>query len=62
MNKINRHVAKILSVERRIRGIERYEHFKNGGTLSSWRGIHTVTPDRKKTSNKKSCRNNQDDK
>lgn len=61
MNKITKHVMSVLNMERRIRGIERFEHFKHGGTLSAWRGIHTVIPDRKKSSSKKACRGQKDD-
>jgi len=44
----------------RIRGIERKEHFEEGGSLVQWRGgTRTVTTDRKKQRNKKACRGNQ---
>ena len=40
-----------------IRGLERKEHFANGGDLVSWRGeTRTVTIDRKKKRNKRACR------
>jgi len=40
-----------------IRGIERKEHFENGGSLVSWRGgTRTVTTDRKKQRDKRKCR------
>ena len=40
-----------------IRGVERKQHFENGGDLVSWRGgTRTVTIDRKKKQNKKACR------
>ena len=49
--------AKQLELLARIRGEERKQHFANGGTLHDWRGgLHTVTTDKKKRSNKKACR------
>jgi len=38
------------------RGIDRKEHFEGGGTLSSWRGIHQVTTDRRRESSRRACR------
>jgi len=41
----------------RARGIERQNHFANGGSLVDWRGgTNTVTVDRKKKQNKQACR------
>ena len=52
--------AKQLEQLARIRGQERKEHFKSGGTLVEWRGgTRTVTTDRKKQRNKRACRGNQ---
>ena len=39
-----------------VRGMDRAEHFANGGDLASWRGVHTVWKDRKKESNRRGCR------
>ena len=40
-----------------IRGVERKQHFEEGGDLVSWRGgTRTVTVDRKKQRNKRACR------
>ena len=40
-----------------VRGVEREQHFENGGDLVSWRGgTRTVTVDRKKQNNKRRCR------
>ena len=32
----------LLNRSKAIRGLEREEHFKNGGTLTSWRGVHKI--------------------
>ena len=46
-----------LKALRAIRGLDRDEHFANGGTLVDWRGgTRTVTVDRKKQRNKRACR------
>ncbi|MAG24921.1 hypothetical protein CMI47_05010 [Candidatus Pacearchaeota archaeon] len=46
-----------LKVLKRIRGLEREQHFKNGGTLVQWRGgTRTITVDRKKRRDKRACR------
>ena len=40
-----------------VRGIDRKNHFENGGDLVSWRGgTRTVQVDRKKQRNKRRCR------
>ncbi len=40
-----------------VRGLERKEHFANGGDLVTWRGgTRTVRVDRKKQQNKRACR------
>ena len=39
---------RILKDSASIRGIDRDEFFKNGGTLSQWRGIHAVHTSRAK--------------
>lgn len=39
------------------RGVEREQHFANGGDLVSWRGgTRTVTKNRKREKSRKSCR------
>lgn len=39
------------------RGIERKQHFANGGSVSDWMGgPHLVTKNKKKAKNKKACR------
>jgi len=46
-----------LKVLKRIRGLEREQHFQNDGTLHQWRGgLHTVTVNRPKQRNKRACR------
>ena len=48
--------AQLISL-RAVRGIDRKNHFENGGDLVSWRGgTRTVQVDRKKKNNKKKCR------
>ena len=52
--KAKNHIAES---SRAIRGLERKEHFANGGTLAAWRGGRpTVTIDRKKCASKNKCR------
>lgn len=49
--------AKKLATIRAIRGIDRREHFSNGGSLHDWRGgLHTVQKDKKKEKSRKACR------
>ena len=38
------------------RGIRRKDHFVAGGSPAEWRGLHTVTPDKKKQKSRNSCR------
>lgn len=38
------------------RGIERSRHFASGGTLASWRGIHTVSKNRRREKSRNACR------
>jgi len=39
------------------RGVEREQHFANGGDLVSWRGgTRTVTKNRKREKSRKACR------
>lgn len=45
-----------LDAVREIRGFDREAHFKAGGTLTEWRGIHTVQGDRKRINDKMACR------
>ena len=45
-----------MASSRAIRGIQRRNHFKNGGTLADWRGSKSVETDRKKAASKKACR------
>lgn len=40
-----------------IKGIIRKSHFESGGSVDSWRGKHNIYKDRKKDTNKNSCRN-----
>jgi hypothetical protein len=51
----SQHDEKILSYKRQM-GINRKEHFQNGGTLDSWRGTHTVSQDAQKEESKFACR------
>jgi len=40
-----------------VRGLDRAEHFANGGTLVEWMGgPHLIVKDKKKFQNKKACR------
>jgi hypothetical protein len=40
-----------------VRGIDRKNHFENGGDLVTWRGgARTIRVDRKKKRNKRKCR------
>jgi len=41
---------------KRQRALQREEHFRNGGTLSDWRGLHIVEEDKKKAADKDACR------
>jgi len=40
----------------RQRGLDRAAHFAAGGDLASWRGVHTVTTDRKREASRRACR------
>ncbi len=40
----------------RHRSIEREEHFEEGRTLASWRGIHVVEIDRRREASRRACR------
>jgi hypothetical protein len=55
MGKSNRIVAKGTSSG--ARGIAREQHFKNGGSLTDWRGSHRIQDDQSKVDNKYCCRN-----
>ena len=46
----------IIEGSKAIRGIERAEYFASGGTLVGWRGVKTITKDRKKHASKTKCR------
>lgn len=37
-------------------GLDRAEFFANGGDLNQWRGVSTVSIDKRKQRNKKACR------
>jgi hypothetical protein len=54
----NKRLKKINDFSKRVRGIQREEHFKNGGTLEEWRGKHSVEVDKKKEDSKRKCRKN----
>ena len=48
---------KLLKQLATIRGIERANHFKNGGSLHDWRGgVSTKTKNKKKVRSKRACR------
>jgi len=49
-------VYNILNALARIRGIERINHFADGGTVAQWRGKCQVQVDKKKKNNKRACR------
>ncbi len=53
MAKKNKEDKRILSDHKKQKGIDREEHFKNGGTLSQWRGLHQV---HNKTKNSRSIK------
>ena len=55
-NKKNKKFQKAMASSRAIRGIQRRNHFANGGTLAGWRGSQNVETDRKKAASKKACR------
>jgi hypothetical protein len=38
------------------RGIRRAEHFADGGSPAEWRGIKTVTKNRKRSASRRVCR------
>lgn len=52
----NKLLKKLKDFSRRVRGIQREEHFLNGGTLEEWRGKSNIEVDRKKEMDKKRCR------
>jgi len=45
-----------IEANKRLRALQREEHFSNGGTLADWRGLHIVEEDRKKRADKEACR------
>lgn len=45
-----------LAASARVRGLERAEHFANGGTLAAWRGVHTCTKNGRANADKNACR------
>jgi len=45
-----------MEAHKRQRALQREEHFRNGGTLADWRGLHIVEEDRKKRADKEACR------
>ena len=48
---------KLLKQLAAIRGVERANHFKNGGSLHNWRGgLSTKTKNKKKQASKTACR------
>ena len=51
-------LKKINDFSKRVRGILREEHFKNGGSLEEWRGKHSVEVDKKKEEKRNRCRGN----
>ena len=53
---MSKNTDKVLAAVARARGVERKEHFANGGTLASWRGVRLVQKDRKKEQSRKVCR------
>lgn len=55
-NKKNKKFLAAMASSRAIRGIQRREHFANGGTMAGWRGSKSVETDRKKAASKKACR------
>ena len=55
-NKKNKKFQAAMASSRAIRGIQRREHFANGGTTAMWRGRTVTFTDRKKAASKKACR------
>ena len=48
---------RILDSVKAVRGVEREDHFANGGTLHEWRGgLHTITKNKKRERSRKACR------
>jgi len=45
-----------IAASKAIRGIDRANHFANGGTVEGWRGRRSVNIDRKKEASRKACR------
>lgn len=50
--KAQRHIA----FSKAIRGLEREAHFADGKSLADWRGVKTVTRNRKRDADRKRCR------
>ena len=52
-------MIEVLNQSKRMRGLDRAEHFKNGGSLVAWRGgTRTVTINRKREASRLACRRN----
>lgn len=49
-------VRRILDDLARAKGEDRRRHFAAGGSVSDWRGAHSVVPDARKENARKKCR------
>jgi len=49
-------INEILETNRRLRGLQREEHFAQGLGQESWRGRHNVYVDRRKDRSRRMCR------
>lgn len=47
----------IVETNKRLRGIQRQEHFAEGRTLEDWRGITRIQLDKRKEASRRACRN-----
>ena len=51
-------VKRVIDSLRLLRGFDRAAHFAAGGTTADWRGKSDIRPDKRKESNKRTCRTN----
>ena len=53
-------VDQIIETNKRLRGIQREEHFAEGRSLEDWRGITRIQTDKVKEQMKRACRRHVD--
>lgn len=51
----NKNNSKLISLKAQA-AIDRIHFFANGGDLSQWRGLHSVSVDKKKQLSRRACR------